>query len=76
MGPCGRLTSAAFVTNDIEVFVGCRGLEIRCDRVEFGVRCPSRAGGKPFAAFLELPLAYVVRCIDEMQLVFRTRPLA
>jgi hypothetical protein len=52
------------------VFFGCRGLEIRRDSVELGVRCPSGAWGKPFASLLELALASIIRCIDEVQLVF------
>ena len=61
--------------NDIEVFVGCRGLKICRDRLEVGIRRPFRARGKVFATFSKLTLAHIVRGIDEVQLVFCPRLL-
>jgi hypothetical protein len=47
--------------NDVEMFLGCRRIEVRCDLVKVGFRCPFRAWRKPslFTALLELALAEI-----------------
>ncbi len=63
------------MSNNVEIFFDRRRLKIRRDGVEFGVRCPGSARGKPLASFFELTLAYVVLCINEMELMVRSRAL-
>ena len=62
--------------NDVEMFFGCWRIEVRCDFVKVGFRCPFRAWRKPslFTPLLQLALAQIVRCNDQMKLVLGVGP--
>src|SRR5215470_11751289 len=69
------LSCVAFMPDDIEAFIECRGIEVRRDFVEISLRCPFRARreSKLLAPLLQLTLTEFVRCHDEVKLVVGPR---
>ena len=57
------------MTNDVEVLVFGRRLEVRRDRIELSVRGPGRARGQTFAPVSQLALAEIIGSVDEVQLM-------
>ena len=78
MSQSGRSPSCvAFMPDDIEAFIECRGIEVRRDIVEVSLRCPFRARreSKFLASLLQLTLTKLVRCHDEVKLMVGPRGL-
>ena len=58
------------MTNDIELLILSRRLEIGCDCIELSFLSPSGAGRQGFASLPQLTLTEIIGSVYEVQFVF------